>query len=223
MSVAFRFRSVLAPVLVLLAAALPAEANEGIAVSSAPASIGGSITKIVYAVGEESHLVARDSTSHPKAALKLPDAGYMRQPSPAGALPVYPSGVLPLHGSGLKKAVAVPKKSNGSFIEAPQYYSHEGMLGDIRVVGKAIGVEAKAEKLAAEMDAKLKAAEKQTSSTNERKRIEPVQSTKVGKTPAPGSSAARGGVMSLLGQKPRVEDEQPGQTWCTRPPGTPVG
>lgn len=219
MGLAFRFRSVLAPMLVvLLAAALPAEANEGVAVSSDPsriASIGGSITEIVYALGKESHLLARDSTSHPKVALKLPDTGYMRQPWPEGALPVNSSGVLALHGSGAKKAVAVLKKSNGSFIEAPRHYSHEGMLGKSRVVGKV-------EKLAAEMDAKLKAAEKQTSSTNERKRIESVQSTKGVKTPAPGSSAARDGVMRLLGQRPWVEDEQPGQTWCTLPPVTPA-
>ncbi|WP_394889894.1 ABC transporter substrate-binding protein [Mesorhizobium sp. AaZ16] len=181
MSVAFRFRSFLAPMLVvLLAATLPAEASKGVAVYSGPsraASIGGSITEIGYALGEESDLVAGDLTSHPKAALKLPEVGYMRQPSPEGALPVDPSRVLPLHGSGLKKAVAVLKKSNGSFIEAPKHYSREGMRGTIRVVGKALGVEAEAEKLAAEMDEKLKAAEKQTSSINERKRIDSVQSS----------------------------------------------
>ena len=42
-------------------------------------AIGGSITEIVYALGEEERLVARDSTSvYPEAALKLPDVGYMR-------------------------------------------------------------------------------------------------------------------------------------------------
>ncbi|GLS32010.1 substrate-binding protein [Mesorhizobium albiziae] len=218
MSVAFRFRLVLAPMLgVLLATALPAEANEGVAVSSGPlwiASIGGSMTEIVYALGEESHLVARDSTSLPKAALKLPDGGYMRQPSPEGVLSVNPSGVIALHGSGAKKAVDVLKKSNGPFIEAPEHYSHEGMLEKIRVVGKALGVEAKDERLAAGMDAKLKAAEKQTSSIKERKRILFVLSTKGGKILAPGSSTARDGVMLLLRQRPRGEDRQPSRPWC---------
>ncbi|TIT90507.1 MAG: hemin ABC transporter substrate-binding protein, partial [Mesorhizobium sp.] len=84
MRVVFSFRPALAPMLgVLLAfATLSAKANDGAAVfsdTSRIASIGGSITEIVYALGEEGHLVARDSTSSfPQAALKLPDVGYMR-------------------------------------------------------------------------------------------------------------------------------------------------
>ncbi|NGO53337.1 ABC transporter substrate-binding protein [Allomesorhizobium camelthorni] len=227
MRVACRFRSLLAPMLgVLLAATLPAEANEGVAVFSDPspiASIVGAITEIVYAPGEESHLVARDSTSQPKAALKLPDVGYMRQPSPEGVLLVKPSGVLVLHGSGAAKAADVLKKSNGPFIEAPEHYSHEDILEKIRVVGKALGVEAKAEKSAAEMDAKLKAAEKQTSSIKERKRILFVLSTKGGKILAPDTSTARDGIMLQLCQRPRGGDQQPSRlcplpapaVWCT--------
>ena len=43
-------------------------------------SVGGAITEIVYALGEEGRLVGRDSTSiYPEAATKLPDVGYMRQ------------------------------------------------------------------------------------------------------------------------------------------------
>lgn len=42
-------------------------------------SVGGDITEIVYALGEESRLIARDTTSmYPEAALKLPNVGYMR-------------------------------------------------------------------------------------------------------------------------------------------------
>ena len=41
--------------------------------------VGGAITEIVYALGEEKRLVGRDSTSiYPDAATKLPDVGYMR-------------------------------------------------------------------------------------------------------------------------------------------------
>src|SRR5690606_14563573 len=61
------------------------------------AAIGGSLTEIVYALGEEGRLVARDSTSvYPQEALKLPDVGYMRQLSPEGVLSVNPSGILAL-------------------------------------------------------------------------------------------------------------------------------
>ncbi|TIV30432.1 MAG: hemin ABC transporter substrate-binding protein, partial [Mesorhizobium sp.] len=86
------FRAALTPMLgVLLALAMqPAKAEEGTTVfsdTSRIASIGGSITEILYALGEEGRLVARDSTStYPEAAAKLPDVGYMRALSPEGVL-----------------------------------------------------------------------------------------------------------------------------------------
>ncbi|RVA86245.1 hemin ABC transporter substrate-binding protein, partial [Mesorhizobium sp. M7A.F.Ca.CA.004.01.1.1] len=151
-----------------------ASAMEGTAVFADPSKIvavGGSITEIVYALGEEKHLVARDSTSrYPKAALELPDVGYMRALSPEGVLSVNPTGILALHGSGPKEAVDVLKKTSVPFIEVPEHYSHEGILEKVRIVGKALGVDAKAEVLAGELDAKLTAAEEQTTSIKVRKR-----------------------------------------------------
>ncbi|TIQ30150.1 MAG: hemin ABC transporter substrate-binding protein [Mesorhizobium sp.] len=211
MRVVFRFRSALAPMFGVLLAftALPAGANENTAVfsdKSRIASIGGSITEIVYALGEEGHLVARDSTSSfPQAALELPDVGYMRALSPEGVLSVNPSGILALHGSGPKEAVDVLKKSSVPLIEVPERYSHEGILEKIRIVGKALGVDAKAEKLAIEMDAKLKSAEKQTASIKQRKRILFVLSTQGGKILAAGSDTAGDGIIKLAGAVNAVE------------------
>lgn len=205
------FRAALAPVLgVLLAVAtLPARAEEGTTVfsdTSRIASIGGSITEIVYALGEEGRLVARDSTSNwPEAAAKLPDVGYMRALSPEGVLSVNPSGILALHGSGPKEAVDVLKKSSVPFIEVPDHYNHEGILEKILIVGKALGVEAKAQKLAAETDAKLTAAEKQTAAIKERKRVLFVLSTQGGKILAAGSDTAADGIIRLAGAVNAVE------------------
>lgn len=43
-------------------------------------ALGGDVTEIVYALGAESSLVARDSTSQwPQATNALPDVGYLRQ------------------------------------------------------------------------------------------------------------------------------------------------
>lgn len=211
MRVVHRFRSTLAPLIgvLLAAAALPAGADEGRAVfsdTSRIASIGGSITEIVYALGEEGHLVARDSTSSfPKAAQKLPDVGYMRALSPEGVLSVNPSGILALHGSGPKETVDVLKKSSVPFIEVPERYSHEGILEKIRTVGRALGVEAKAEQLAAETDAKLKSAEKQTAAIKERKRVLFVLSMQGGKILAAGSDTAGDGIIRLAGAVNAVE------------------
>ncbi|RWQ27850.1 ABC transporter substrate-binding protein [Mesorhizobium sp.] len=168
-----------------VAFALPARAAEGTEVFADPskiAAIGGSITEIVFALGEQDRLVARDSTSrYPEAALKLPDVGYMRQLSPEGVLSVNPSGILALHGSGPKETVDVLKKTSIPFIEVPERYDHEGILEKIRIVGKALGADAEADALAAEIDAKLKAAENQTASIKDRKRVLFVLSMRGGK------------------------------------------
>ncbi|UVK52390.1 hemin ABC transporter substrate-binding protein [Mesorhizobium sp. AR02] len=187
----------------------PAAATEGVSVFSDPskiAAIGGSITEIVYALGEEKHLVARDSTSnYPKAALDLPDVGYMRALSPEGVLSVNPTGILALQGSGPKEAVDVLKKTSIPFIEVPEHYSREGILEKVRIVGKALGVDAKADVLAKELDAKLTAAEKQTASIKERKRVLFVLSIQGGKILAAGSETAADGMVKLAGGVNAVE------------------
>ncbi|RVC59727.1 MAG: hemin ABC transporter substrate-binding protein [Mesorhizobium sp.] len=204
-------RQKLAPAigLSLLLAVLPVRAEEAataFADTSKIVAIGGSITEIVYALGEEGHLVARDSTSrYPEAALKLPDVGYMRQLSPEGVLSVNPSGILALHGSGPKEAVDVLRKSSVPFIEVPEHYTHDGIREKIRLVGKALGVDAKADRLAAEVGAGLKAAEKQTASIKERKRILFVLSTQGGKILAAGSDTAADAIVRLAGGVNAVE------------------
>ena len=99
----------------------------------------------------------------------------------------------------------VLKKSSVPFIDVPEHYSHDGILEKIRIVGKALGVDAKAETLAAKTDAKLKAAEKQTASIKERKRILFVLSIQGGKILAAGSDTAGDGIIKLAGAVNAVE------------------
>lgn len=194
---------------IALATVLSSRAMEGAAVfadKSRIAAIGGSITEIVYALGEQGQLVARDSTSYyPAAARKLPDVGYMRQLSPEGVLSVNPTGILALHGSGPKEAVDVLKKTSIPFIEVPEHYDNEGILEKIRIVGKALGAEAKADALVAQVDAKLKTVEKQTASIKERKRILFVLSMQGGKILAAGGDTAANGIIKLAGATNAVE------------------
>lgn len=58
-------------------------------------TLGGDVTEIVYALGAQSSLVARDSTSQwPQAANDLPDVGYLRQLNAEGILSMRPTLVL---------------------------------------------------------------------------------------------------------------------------------
>lgn len=194
---------------VLLTVSLPSVADETVGAFKDPskiASIGGSITEIVYALGEEGRLVARDSTSmFPEAALKLPDVGYMRQLSPEGVLSVNPSGILALQGSGPKEAIDVLKKASVPYIEVPETFDHQGILEKIRVVGAALGVADKAAALSSEVDGKLKKAEAQTASIKERKRILFVLSMQGGKILASGSDTAADGIIRMAGGVNAIE------------------
>lgn len=58
-------------------------------------ALGGDVTEIVYALGAQSSLVARDSTSQwPPEATTLPDVGYLRQLNAEGLLAMRPTLVL---------------------------------------------------------------------------------------------------------------------------------
>ncbi len=64
-------------------------------------SLGGSVTEIVYALGEEARLIGRDTTSNwPPEANALPDVGYVRALSPEGVLSVAPELIIADEGAG---------------------------------------------------------------------------------------------------------------------------
>lgn len=170
------------------------------------ASIGGSLTEIVYALGEEKKLVARDSTSiYPREAMELPDVGYMRALSPEGVLSVNPTGLLVIAGSGPKQALDVLKKASVPFVEIPDTYTHQGIVEKVKLVGQAIGAEDKATVLAAQVDSDLAAAEKLTANVKQRKRVLFILSAKGGKIMASGANSAADGIIKLAGAVNAVE------------------
>ena len=135
-------------------------------------AIGGSVTEIIYALGEEERLIARDTTSvFPEAALELPDVGYIRQLSPEGVISVDPSLIIALEGSGPPEAVEVLEKASIPMVTVPDRYDREGILEKIRIVGDVLDVEDKAAALTAETDTDLKAAEQATADIAERKKV----------------------------------------------------
>lgn len=172
-------------------------------------TIGGSLTEIVYALGEEKRLVARDQTSvYPEAALSLPDVGYIRQLSPEGVLSVDPTGILMLEGSGPREAVDVLKKARADLVEVPERFDRDSILAKIDIVGKALGVEAKAAALAASVDADLQETAKLIDGIQERKRVLFVLSAQGGKLMAAGKGTASDGIIKMAGAENIVGDFQ---------------
>ncbi|MDE1995285.1 MAG: hemin ABC transporter substrate-binding protein [Rhizobiaceae bacterium] len=165
-------------------------------------SIGGDVTEIIYALGEENRLIARDSTSmYPEAATKLPNVGYMRALSPEGILAVNPTAIIAVDGSGPPEALAVLHNASVPFETVPQSYDRDGILKRIDVVGSLLGVPDKAkaleDKVAADLDTAITDAEKRPEA--DRKRVLFVLSNQNGKILASGSNTAADGIIKLAG------------------------
>lgn len=196
----------------------PAPAQDEVAPFADPSrvvAIGGSLLEIVYALGEEKYLVARDSTGlYPETALALPDVGYMRALSPEGVLSVNPTAILVVEGSGPPEALDVLSKGSIPYVTVPDSFSHEGILTKVRYVGKALGVPEKAEVLAATLEAELTAAEAATKDipAEERQRVLFVISAAEGKVRAAGTGTAANGIVVLAGGINVLGDMQGYQT-----------
>ena len=165
-------------------------------------SIGGSVTEIVYALGEEDRLIARDSTSvFPLAAEALPDVGYMRALSPEGVLAVSPGLIISEDGAGPPETIAVLEGAKIPFITVPDEYSRAGIIAKVRAVGAALDVADEAETLVQELDDKLQAAEQvaQDQASETPKRVLFILSTQGGRIMASGHSTAANGIIEMAG------------------------
>ncbi|TYR32475.1 hemin ABC transporter substrate-binding protein [Mesorhizobium microcysteis] len=184
-----------------------AMAQDGQYDSSRVVAIGGSVTEIIYALGEEARLIARDSTStFPEQALELPDVGYMRALSPEGVLSVDPSLIIALEGSGPPEALEVLEKASVPMVTVPDRFDAEGILEKIRIVGDVLDVEDKAETLASQTDADLKAAQAATADITERKTVLFVLSLQGGRVLASGTNTAADGIIAIAGGLNAVTD-----------------
>ena len=164
-------------------------------------SVGGSVTEVVYALGEEHRLVARDTTStYPPEVSSLPDVGYMRRLSPEGVLSVAPELILAEEGAGPPEVIDILKEAQVPFIEVPEPYSREGIIAKIQAVGDALGVADKARSLAEDVDAKLAAAEQNAKDDiRSPKRVLFVLSTEGGRVMASGTETGADAIIQMSG------------------------
>lgn len=165
-------------------------------------SVGGDVTEIIYALGEEKRLVGRDSTSiYPEAATKVPDVGYMRQLSPEGIMATNPTAILAVEGSGPPETLAVLKNATIPMETVPERYDGAGIVAKIERVGAVLGVEDKASALAAtvkaDLDTAVAAADARPKA--ERKRVLFILSMQGGKIMAAGKGTAADAIVELSG------------------------
>lgn len=163
-------------------------------------AIGGSVTEIVYALGEEKRLIGRDSTSvYPPEALKLPDTGYIRALSPEGVLSLGPDLILTLEGAGPPEALETLKAAGVPMAMIPDGYDEASIARKVEAVGKALGVEDKAHALAAQIDTTLKAELAKNRDPQRKARVLFILSLQNGRVMAAGAQNHANGIVTLAG------------------------
>lgn len=170
-------------------------------------SIGGAVTEIIYALGEEDRLIGRDSTSsYPEAAMALPDVGYMRALAPEGVLSIEPDLILAREGSGPPEAIEVIRSAGIPFVDIPEEFTAEGIGDAVDAVAGALGVEQKGEALHAEISAQMKQLAETVSGIREKKRVLFILSMQDGRIMASGAGTAADGIIELAGAENAIVD-----------------
>jgi len=195
----------LALAILLAGAAMPAAA-ESHPEARRVLSIGGSLTEIVYALGEEGRLVGRDTTSNwPPEANSLPDIGYMRALSPEGVLSVAPDLILAEEGAGPPEAVAVLKSAGLPYVNVAEDYDAEGVLKKVDAVAETLGVPDKGKALHDRLAADLASVAERARAVGEPKRVLFVLSLQGGRVMAGGDGTAADGIIRLAGAQNALE------------------
>ncbi|WP_372424483.1 heme/hemin ABC transporter substrate-binding protein [Salinarimonas chemoclinalis] len=133
----------------LLLAASPVAASERLVAA------GGVVTEILYALGVEGRIVGVDTTSvHPPRALEdHPDVGYLRALSAEGVLSLAPDRVIATDAAGPADALDLVRQAGVPIDVVGEEPTPAGVVGRIRTIGALVGEEARADALAAEVEA----------------------------------------------------------------------
>ncbi|MCC8933644.1 ABC transporter substrate-binding protein [Rhizobium ipomoeae] len=164
-------------------------------------AIGGTVTEIIYALGEGDRVVAVDTTSlYPPEAMGKANIGYVRQISAEGVLSQKPDLIIAESGAGPVDSINILKASGLSFVTIPSPPDTTAIPAKIRAVGTAIGRVDRAEELAKSVEASLKAIEdKLQAATGPKKKVLFALSLANGRVMAAGNQSSADAMIRLAG------------------------
>ena len=112
---------------------------------------GGSITEILYFLGEESRIIATDSTStYPAGARLFPSIGYVRGLSAEGILSLKPSLILGEHDMGPEIVINQIENVSVDIRRIPEAHTTKGITDKIFCVAAVLGKSEEARTLVSE-------------------------------------------------------------------------
>lgn len=169
-------------------------------------SIGGAVTEIVHALGAGERLVAVDSTStYPEHATSLPDVGYMRQLSAEPILALAPSLVLATEDAGPPTTLEQLRAAGTRVVTVPDDPSPAGIAEKIRHVGRALALDAAAERLAERVQREFGQLRRALADVDSRPRVLFLLSVDAGAPMAAGRATAAHGIIELSAARNAME------------------
>ncbi len=160
-------------------------------------AIDGSLTEIIFALGDGDKMVGRDiTTTYPPEALKLPSVGYMRTLSAEGILSLKPNLVIATKDAKPRSVLDRLKEAGIQVELIDNTFTLEGVKIKIRQVAKILNREKEGEKLIDQMQ----------SSVDKARLIAKTEQDKHGVTSAIYVMGMRGGNMMVAGAGSRAEE-----------------
>lgn len=111
--------------------------------------VGGGLTEIVCALGQESSLVGVDTTSRfPHGVRRLPSVGYARNLSLEGILALAPQNVIVSHDAGPISVLSRLRGAGVAVSTAEHGYTVEALILRVKQLGRILRCEERAQLLA---------------------------------------------------------------------------
>ena len=163
-------------------------------------AIGGAVTEIVYALGQQDRLVGRDQTSTwPPEAASLPDVGYMRALSPEAVLSVSPDLILAEEGAGPPEAVSVLKSAGVPYVSVAESPDPAGVLRKVDAVAEVLAVPERGRALHQRLAGELAEVSAKAAAVGAPRKVLFILSMQGGKLTVGGAGTSADGIIRLAG------------------------
>lgn len=144
----------------------PAEPAEQIAPGTRIITLFGDLTEVVYALGAQDFLVARDTASiYPPEAEELPNLGFNQALSPEGILAFAPTIIFGTPEAGPDETLDHVRDAGVEVVIIDEDDDLDAPAAKVRTVGAALGIPRRAEALALDIERRLAAVQASISGT----------------------------------------------------------
>ena len=170
-------------------------------------TIGGSVTEIVFALGAQDQVVARDSSSlYPLAVEELASVGYIRQLSAEPVLALEPTLIITTEDIGPPEAVEQLQAAGVTMLIVPTADSIAGVITKVETIAQALAVEELGQNLIATIESDYAEAQDLLASVETTPRVMFIYARGVGAVSVAGTDTSAETMIELAGGENAVTE-----------------